>query len=75
MMPAHPSLSPEQLAAVVVFERVRFGGEEPDQALVDCGVGPEVPPVEGEGGAPPPEGEGGAPPPEDGAGTTSTVAG
>jgi mono/diheme cytochrome c family protein len=83
-MPSHASLSQEQLAAVVVFERVRFGGAEPDQALVDCGVGPEEPPAEGEGGTPPPEGEGGtpppegeggAPPPEDGAGTTSTVAG
>jgi mono/diheme cytochrome c family protein len=75
-MPGHPSLSPEQLAAVVVFERVRFGGAEPDQALVDCGVGPEEPPAEGEGGTPAPEGEGGTPPPsEDGAGTTSTVAG
>ena len=74
-MPTHASLSPEQLASVVVFERVRFGGAAPDQALVDCGVGPEEPPAEGEGGTPPAEGEGGAPPPEDGAGTTSTVAG
>ncbi|HET7846132.1 MAG TPA: c-type cytochrome, partial [Acidimicrobiia bacterium] len=74
-MPAHTSLSEEQLAAVVVFERVRFGGASPDQALVDCGVGPEEPPAEGEGGAPPPDGEGSVPPPEDGAGTTSTVAG
>jgi mono/diheme cytochrome c family protein len=65
-MPPHPSLSEEQLAAVVVFERVRFGGAEPDQALVDCGVGPEEPPAEGEGGTPPPA---------DGAGTTSTVTG
>ena len=65
-MPSHTSLSEEQLAAVVVFERVRFGGEAPDQALVDCGVGPEEPPAEGEEGAPPPE---------DGAVTTTTVAG
>jgi len=65
-MPSHASLSEEQLAAVVTFERVRFGGEDPDQALVDCGVAPEEPG---------PEGEGGAPPPEDGAVTTTTLAG
>ncbi|MDP9495811.1 MAG: hypothetical protein M3P87_11285 [Actinomycetota bacterium] len=65
-MPPHASLSEEQLAAVVVFERVRFGGEAPDQVLVDCGVGPEEPPAEGEEGAPPPD---------DGAVTTTTVAG
>jgi mono/diheme cytochrome c family protein len=65
-MPSHSSLSEEQLAAVVVFERVRFGGEDPDQALVDCGVGPEEPPAEGEEGAPPAD---------EGAVTTTTVAG
>jgi mono/diheme cytochrome c family protein len=65
-MPPHPSLSEEQLAAVVTFERVRFGGEDPDQALLDCGVAPEEQA---------PEGEGGAPPPEDGAVTTTTLAG
>ncbi|MEX1125650.1 MAG: c-type cytochrome [Acidimicrobiia bacterium] len=65
-MPAHASLSPEQLAAVVVFERVRFGGGDPDQTLVDCGVAPEEPGVEGEEGAPPPE---------DGAVPTTTLAG
>ena len=65
-MPPHASLSEEQLAAVVTFERVRFGGEDPDQALVDCGVAPEEQA---------PEGEGGAPPPEDGAVTTTTLAG
>jgi mono/diheme cytochrome c family protein len=65
-MPSHASLSEEQLAAVVTFERVRFGGEAPDQALVDCGVAPEEPA---------PEGEGGAPPPEQGQVTTTTVAG
>jgi mono/diheme cytochrome c family protein len=73
-MPAHASLSDDQLAAVVVFERVRFGGEDPDQALVDCGVGPEEPPAEGEEGAPPAEGEEGAPPPDDGAASTTTLA-
>jgi hypothetical protein len=65
-MPTHASLSAEQLASVVVFERVRFGGEEPDVALVDCGVGPEEPGTEGGEGAPPPGGE---------TPTTTTVAG
>jgi mono/diheme cytochrome c family protein len=32
------SLSPEDLAAVVVFERVNFGGLNADEALVDCGL-------------------------------------
>ena len=47
-MPAFSStLTPEQIAAVSAFERVRFGGEEPDSALVDCGL---AEPEEGEGG-------------------------
>jgi len=38
-MPAFAgSLSAEQVAAVSAFERVRFGGEDPDTALVDCGL-------------------------------------
>ncbi len=45
------SLSDEQIAAVVAFERVRFGGGDPETVLVDCGL------AEGEGGE---EGEGGA---------------
>lgn len=57
------SLTPEQIAAVTAFERVRFGGAAPDEALVDCGL------VEGEGseegGEAPAEGEDGAS--EDGA--------
>jgi mono/diheme cytochrome c family protein len=73
-MPSHASLSEEQLAAVVTFERVRFGGEDPAEALVDCGVGPQEPGAEGEGEAPPLED--GAPPPEDGTvATTTTLAG
>lgn len=32
------TLTPEQIASVATFERVRFGGEDPDQALVDCGL-------------------------------------
>ena len=64
-MPAHASLSEEQLTAVVAFERVRFGGEDPDEALVDCGVAEE----------PGAQGEEGATPPEEGAVTTTTVTG
>ena len=59
-MPAFAnSLTEEQLAAVVAFERVRFGGADPEETLVDCGlVEPEgeepvdgEPPVEGDDGA------------------------
>lgn len=32
------TLSDEQVAAVVAFERVRFGGGNPDEVLVDCGL-------------------------------------
>jgi hypothetical protein len=32
------SLSAEQIAAVSAFERVRFGGEDPEAALVACGL-------------------------------------
>lgn len=32
------SLSEEQIAAVSVFERVRFGGEDQEEALADCGL-------------------------------------
>jgi mono/diheme cytochrome c family protein len=56
-MPAFGSgLSAEQLASVAAFERVRFGGADPEQALTDCGLAP----AEGEDGAPdeePAEGE------------------
>lgn len=44
VMPGHASLSDEQLASVAAFERVQFGGADPDATLVDCGL------VEGEGG-------------------------
>ena len=42
-------LTPEQIAAVSLYERVQFGGQPLEEAEVDCGL------VEGEGG----EGEGG----------------
>lgn len=43
------SLTPEQIAAVASFERVRFGGADPDVALADCGLveGDEVPAEDG----------------------------
>lgn len=40
-MPGFSSLSDEQLAAVASFERVRFGGGNPDDVLADCGLGAE----------------------------------
>jgi mono/diheme cytochrome c family protein len=62
------SLSEEQLAAVVTFERVRFGGQNQEEALVECGL------VEGEGEGG--EGEGGeAPAGEDGSTETTVPAG
>lgn len=41
------SLTPEQLAAVAAFERVRFGGADAAVVGVDCGL-VEPPPVDGE---------------------------
>jgi mono/diheme cytochrome c family protein len=67
-MPAFSTLSDEQLRAVAYFERVRFGGANPDEALADCGLG-EPADGGGEGG----EGEGGAG--EGGEPTGTTVAG
>ncbi len=55
------SLSEEQLASVVAFERVRFGGEPEEEALVDCGL------VE------PADGADGEAPAEDGGATATTV--
>ena len=40
-MPAFgTSLTEEQLASAVAFERVRFGGADPAETLTDCGLGP-----------------------------------
>lgn len=44
------SLSPEQIAAAAAFERVRFGGADPDTTLVDCGLVEET--AAGEGAPP-----------------------
>lgn len=50
-MPAFSgSLSAEQIAAVVAFERVRFGGADTDAVLADCGL------VEPDGGEAPADG-------------------
>ena len=49
------SLSDEDLKSVILFERVRFGGADLDETLIDCGlVIPELPP---EGEEAPAEGE------------------
>jgi len=48
------SLSDEQIAAVAAFERVRFGGGNPDEVLADCGLAEDT---EGEGGEAPADGE------------------
>jgi mono/diheme cytochrome c family protein len=37
-MPGFGSLSDEELAAVALYERVQFGGEALEAALVDCGL-------------------------------------
>ena len=46
-MPGFSTLSDEQLRSVAYFERVRFGGANPEEALADCGLGE---PAGGEGG-------------------------
>ncbi len=46
-MPGFSTLSDEQLRSVVYFERVRFGGANPEEALTDCGLGE---PAAGDGG-------------------------
>lgn len=60
-MPGHDALTEEQLRSVTAFERVRFGGTDPDETLVDCGL------VEDEG-----EGEEDGETPEDGEGDEPT---
>ncbi len=47
------SLSEEQIAAVSAFERVRFGGQDPEESLTDCGLAEEAT----DGGETAPEGE------------------
>ncbi|HSJ84140.1 MAG TPA: cytochrome c [Acidimicrobiia bacterium] len=73
VMPAFGgSLSEEQIAAVTAFERVRFGGADPEETLTDCGLAEPEGEEGGEEGAPgeeAPEGE--EAPAEDA--TTTTV--
>ena len=64
------SLSAEQIAAVTAFERVRFGGADPDETLVDCGL---AEPEGGEGGEGDPA-EGGEGEPADGDNTDAEAA-
>jgi hypothetical protein len=64
------TLTQEQLASVVAFERVRFGGADPTETLTDCGLAP----AEGEEGEAPGETTPGEEPPADGE-TTTTVSG
>lgn len=74
-MPSHGSLTDEQLAAVVSFERVRFGGGDPAVVLADCGLGPAEGEGETPGGSVPPDGSippNGSVPPADGGSTTTT---
>ena len=70
MPPFGPTLSEEQLAAVVAFERVRFGAADPAETLTDCGLAPP----EGEEGEAPGETTPGEEPPAEG-GPTTTVSG
>jgi len=55
VMPGFASLSPEQLAAISAFERVRFGAQDTDEALQDCGLAAN-PAEEGAGTEPTEEG-------------------
>ena len=64
------TLTEEQLASAVAFERVRFGGADPTETLTDCGLAP----AEGEEGEAPGETTPGEEPPADGE-TTTTVSG
>jgi mono/diheme cytochrome c family protein len=48
VMPGFGALSEEQLASVVAFERIRFGGADPTQTFVDCGLVDDPDPEGGE---------------------------
>ena len=70
-MPSFGStLTEEQLASAVAFERARFGGADPAETLTDCGLAP----AEGEEGEAPGETTPGDEPPAEGEPTT-TVSG
>jgi hypothetical protein len=46
-MPGFPNLSDEEIAAVIAFERIRFGGGNVDEVLTNCGL-VEAAPAEGD---------------------------
>jgi hypothetical protein len=71
MPPFGTVLTEEQLASVVAFERVRFGGADPEQTLADCGLGTEEPEEGAEGDGTGEEGE----TPADGETTSTTESG
>jgi mono/diheme cytochrome c family protein len=48
VMPGFLTLTDEQIASVVAFERIRFGGADPDSTFVDCGLVEAEEPVDGE---------------------------
>lgn len=54
-MPGFPNLTDEEIASVVSFERIRFGGGNADEVVTDCGL-VEAAPVAPADGAPPPDG-------------------
>ncbi len=70
MPPFGNTLTEEQLASVVAFERVRFGGANADEALADCGL---AEPAGGDGAEG--EGGGGEEPAGDGTVTPTTLGG
>ncbi len=70
MPPFGTTLTEEQLASAVAFERVRFGGADPAETLTDCGLAP----AEGEEGEAPGETTPGEEAPAEGEPTT-TVSG
>lgn len=55
-MPAFDNLTEEELTAVVFFERVVFGGQDPSEAVTDCGLA-EPEGEAGPGEAPAPDAE------------------
>ncbi len=48
VMPGFAGLTDEQLASVVAFERIRFGGADPEQTFVDCGLVEAEEPADGD---------------------------
>ncbi|MGF1668292.1 MAG: c-type cytochrome, partial [Acidimicrobiia bacterium] len=72
-MPSQSGLSQEDLASVVAYQRIVFGGGDAEEVLVDCGLveGEEGSDAEVEGGGDATEGSG----PTEGATTETTMGG